>query len=183
MLASLYKYLVLNDTVSIPGVGNFKILRHSASLQHSAIHPPSSEIIFEPGTALADKNFYHFIALENNSTDVDAVRKLQDFAYQLKKEINSNAFVELKGLGVLSKNSIGEIIFKPASSAQNYLPVLNLQDVLHRSEDTFVTSSEEESAIETEEEVIKKDRWWIWATVLAVLAIAAIAYFYWQEGM
>jgi nucleoid DNA-binding protein len=185
MLNSLYKFLVLHDHVSIPGVGTFSVQRTSASYDGSAFKPPRQEIQFQPGTALADKKFYDFLAADHQFSGLDAVRKFQDFAYQLKKDIHSKNFVELAGLGILKNNNVGEIIFE-SSEVNSYFPKLSPTEVQHQHSSVADNTFTQEIIVDAEEEVdeddvVKKDRWWIWATVLAILALAAIGYFYMTE--
>jgi nucleoid DNA-binding protein len=176
MLNVLYKYLLLNDHVGIPGIGNFTVARTAADFQGSTILPPRQQISFQPGSALTDKNFYHFLAGEKNISEVDAVRRFQDFAYELKKDIQANPFVEFAGLGSLRRNNTGELYFEPAIVADKYFPVLTPEQRTSHDSETYNVPEEMER-----EEVARKDRWWIWAIVLGLLAVAAIVYFYFQE--
>lgn len=185
MLNSLYKFLVLNDHVSIPGVGTFSVQRTPAFFDRG-FQPPKENIHFTAGTALAEKKFYDYLAADHGYSEVDAVRKFQDFAYNLKKQIQSHDFVELSGLGMLKKNQVGEIVFDAAES-NNYFPVIKPSEIERQQTIPAAEASVAqephsiaEEAID-EEEVIAKDRWWIWATVLAMLALAAIGYFYMTE--
>jgi nucleoid DNA-binding protein len=180
MLNVLCKYLVLNDNVGIPGIGNFTVKRTASQSNGFTFYPPMHEIAFQPGSALTDKNFYHFLALEKNISEVDAVRKFQDFAYQLRKDIQSYPFVELSGLGVLKRNNTGELYFESAVVSNKYFPVLSPEEIASPVEEP-VSDQVEQEIYSEEEAPVKKDRWWIWATVLALLALAAIGYFYMQE--
>jgi len=185
MLTALYKYLVLNNIVAIPGVGNFTVVDKPAHINASIIHPPQQLLSFQPGTALTDKKFYSFLAHEKGVSEVDAVRKFQDFAYQLRKDIQANNHVELTGLGTFTKNATGDLAFQSSLSAGTFFPSIPLKPI---PEPVIITSTEkeiEEHGIEVypEEEALPKDRWWLWAVVLAILAFAAIGFYFWQEGM
>jgi hypothetical protein len=182
MLNVLYKYLILNGNVGIPGVGSFTTKKITSQSTGSSFAAPKDIISFESGTALTDKNFYHFLALEKGISDVDAVRKFQDFAYQLRKDLQSNLTIEFSGIGVLKKNNHGEVVLDSTVSTDKYFPVITPVKV---SPNTAIEKQtviqDDKSVIESEdEEIVKQDRWWMWATVLALLAIAAIAFFYWQ---
>jgi hypothetical protein len=179
MLDVLYKYLVLTDHAGIPGIGSFNIKRSSAQFKGSSFYPPVTEVTFQPGTALTDKNFYHFVAEEKGISEVDAVRKFQDFAYQLRKDIQSHAVIHLGGIGVLKKNSVGELNFETEFPG-NYFPTITPEAIVPGA--AAVVSEEPETTGLEEETIVKKDRWWIWATVLALLALAAIGFFYMQEN-
>ncbi len=181
MLDSLYKFLVLNDNVGIPGVGIFSVANTPAKFDGSSFTSPSQQIQFEKGAALTDKSLYQFLAAEQGITEVDAVRRFQDFAYQLRKDIQSNSFVELSSIGLLRKNNLGELDFEPSSAITNYLP--NLVPVEVEQTATHLIQSESEVVSEEylTENTSSEDRWWIWPTVLALLALAAIGYFYMTE--
>lgn len=187
MLTALYKYLVLNEIVAIPGVGNFTITNIPATLKVSVIHPPQQVLSFHAGTALTDKKFYSFLAAENGVSEVDAVRKFQDFAYQLRKDIQSNNHVELTGLGTFTKSTTGELTFQPILSLDPLFPSISVKEVAAPA-----TSIEAEAEVQMEEhgievypedEAIPKDRWWIWPLILAVVALAAIGFYFMQEGV
>jgi len=182
MLDSLYKFLVLNNNVGIPGVGVFSIVKAPAKFDGTSFRSPVAQMQFEKGAALTDKNLYKFLAAEQFITEVDAVRKFQDFAYQLRKDLQSFSFVELSGIGFLRKNHLGELAFEPSSPATNYLPTLIPVEV--QQSETHSIQPETEVVVSEEypiENTSAKDRWWIWATVLALLALAAIGYFYMTE--
>jgi hypothetical protein len=180
MLNVLYKYLVLTNHVGIPGIGNFSIERSDSQFRGASIHPPVREVLFQPGSALTDKNFYHFLAQEKNISEVDAVRKFQDFAYDLKKCIQLNPFVEITGLGFLKRNNTGEIYFESTLNPDRYLPVLTPGERSVPVPEQTVLENGDESTF-AEDTIVKRDRWWIWAAVLAFLALAAIFYYYSQE--
>ena len=186
MLNSLYKFLLLNNNVSIPGIGSFFIERTAAVVNAGSVIPPKHQVQFQPGTALADRNFYSFLALETGSNEVEAIRKFQDFAYQLRKDIQSHPHVQLSGLGILQKNAVGEIEFQPSISADHYFPVIPLIQPEKVEEKVVDEPMDEHHGIEVypeDEQPIKKDRWWIWAITLTVIALAAITYYYMQQGV
>ena len=169
MLTALYKYLVLNEIVAIPGVGNFTVKRIPATVIASVIHPPQQVLSFQAGTALTDKKFYSFLAEENGFSEVDALRKFQDFAYQLRKDIQTNNHVELTGLGTFTKNATGELEFQSALSLDTFFPSIPLKEI--DKPITPISTAEEivEHGIEVypEDDVVPKDRSWIWALVLS----------------
>lgn len=181
MLDALYKYLILNDSVSIPGVGSFHVKRSAAAFDQGThiFYPPASEIKFEQGTALTDTKFYHFLSREKGVSEVDAVRKFQDFAYQLRKDIQTHPFVELSNIGVLKRNGLGDVVFESSVSTRKYFPSIAPAETGDSQEETIIAEKEDIG----EEASMTKDRWWIWATVLALLALAAIGYFYMQDSL
>ncbi len=173
------KYLALHRHASIPGVGAFAIAHEPAILDEAAqiIYPPVSKVVYTPGTALTDKHFYDFLAAELSINEVEAIRKFQDFAYDLKNKINHQSKVDVRGLGVLYKNSLGEISFDNEESAEYFTPIhLEQLNVIADTE------SDEQSTIEAyEEEVPAKDQWWLWALLLGLVGVGALIYYYYTN--
>ncbi len=185
MLNELYHYLILNKIAAIPGVGNFAITSKPAHIDSGIIYPPQQQLLFQQGTALTDKKFYTFLAEQIKISEVDAVRKFQDFAYQLRKDIQSNSQVELSGLGIFKKEATGELAFESTLSLHQFFPTIKLNELAESVLPTPHSNQEiEEHGIEVypEDEVVKKDRWWIWALILTIIALAAIGIYYMQEG-
>lgn len=182
MLQHFYRYLLLNRQASVPGVGSFSIETFPASFEVNSINPPQHLISFKAGSALTDKQFYQFLASETGMSEVDAVRKFQDFAYQLRKDLQSNPQLHVTGLGILKRSATGEIAFEPQNSIQQFFSPVRLTEVQKQDDITVEDDAGSSHGIEVEEEVepIKKDYWWIWALLLAVTALAVIGYFYMQ---
>lgn len=177
MLVPVYKYLILHDHVSIPGIGSFTVQHSPSGISDNTILPPKQHIAFEAGSALTDKQFYQFLAAETGMNEVESVRKFQDFAYQLRKDIQSNPHIGLNGFGTFRKTPTGEITFEPVVTLDHYFtpvaPSSIEKNELIQEEEAVVESNET-----VEEVIIKRDYWWIWAIIFTILALAAIGYFY-----
>lgn len=191
MLNDVFKYLVLHDHVSIPGIGNFSIRKEPAHWEGNTLRPPMPVVVFEPGTALTDKRFYRFIAAEQGITEVEAVRHFQDVAYQLRKDLQANTSIELSGWGTFTKDNAGQPIFHSSLDLSTYLPGLTPVALVKPSQndrgDSDINRNEAEFAGTTEaEEVVEStarpDRWKVWALILGGAAILAILIHLMQEG-
>ena len=180
MLQHFYKYLLLHRHAGVPGVGNFSLEMKPSSIEGNAIHPPQHYIEFHPGSALTDKQFYQFLAAETGMSEVDSVRRFQDFAYQLRKDLQSHPQVDLHGLGLLKRSPTGEIAFEHVNGVQQFFAPIALKEIQKAEEFAGEEPPPAMHGIETEEEteVVKKDYWWIWAILLAVTALAIIGYFF-----
>lgn len=182
MYPLILKYLLLNRQVSIPGVGYFEIQRIPAKLDflHSTIKAPQEEIIFKNETALADKNFFKFLANEMQVDEIDSIKQFHEYAHYLKAEISQNSTVELPQLGVIQKDSIGKLQFINKLSLDNFFSDTYVTHVDKKEAEKVVTS-ETSTNYEQEEEVYieetpKKDLWWVWAIVLGVIGLIALYY-------
>ncbi len=185
MFQLLYQYFVLNGHVSIPGVGNFTVEHIPARIDfiNSCIQAPSHLVKFKNETAFADKKFYEFAAAEMKADEIDAIKKFHEFAYQLKSDVNTYKEVVLPEMGILKKDMLGALIFEPTPVLHNYFPTASIE---HSEEELTYTPNEliegEEvqvhEEISEEEALVKRDYWWIYAIILGIAGIAAIAYYY-----
>lgn len=181
MLNALYQYLVLNDHVSIPGIGSFSVKRSPAVYSGTTIQPPAAEIVFQSGTSITEKQFYDFLAAHHNLSAVDAVRRFNDFAYQLKQQLSAQKMVELSGFGRLLKNAGGELVFESAVNTAEYFRPITPKRVETPSIQATVTTVSPVVDEEPDEVTRPADRWWITAIILAVVACAAIGFYFMTE--
>lgn len=183
MYPLIYKYLLLNKQVSIPGVGNFEIQRIAAKLDflHNTIKAPQEDVIFKNETALADKNFFKYLALEMNIDEIDSIKQFHEYAHLLKSEINNKSSVELPQLGILKKDSLGKLQFENLLSIEDYFVDTHVTH-LDKKEVEKVVVNESKAVINSEEEDIyiedtpTRDLWWVWAILLGIIGLAALYY-------
>ncbi|MCW3113230.1 MAG: hypothetical protein JWR18_1626 [Segetibacter sp.] len=193
MLRILYKYFILNKKAVIPGVGVFHIQRQPASLDfaNKTFVSPSAEISFTQADVDADTTFYSFLSKEKQIEEPDALLYFTNFINRVKESLHTMGRVELAGFGVLSKDVEGSLKFQPANPLPSFFENVAV-------ERTIVEAPQQESGVnikkkkgnkiegvetsEVEAVSNKKDYWWIFAIVLAVVAIASIFYYYSQNG-
>lgn len=192
MYPSIYKYFLLHKKLNIPGIGCFVIKNTTATFKenNSVIQPPIAAISFNTETALADKSFFKFLSNDLHINEVDAIKHFHDFAYQLQNGIARTEGIILPGMGILKKQPTGGYFFEEENYAKKYSPAIVI-DVKNAgfnkekitSHQTTYTLPDNENSLQDEtltnealEEKSAKDYWWIFAIVLAVVGIAAIAY-------
>ena len=186
MFHILYKYLILNKQLSIPGIGHFYI-EHEPARPDAAgdvIHSPLPVIKFTNTVTTADRNFFEFASQELAIEQWDTIRQFHDFSYNLKNDVNTYASIELPGMGSLRRNNLGGLSFEPAMVLDEYFPEIKVPMPLQQETqeanipaETPVTESEPGEDVE-DDTPPTKDRWWVAAVVLGVIGIAAIVYYY-----
>ena len=193
MFQLIYKYLIIHQHVPLAGVGVFYLTRKPAKhdVANKLISPPVLSIDFKPPTTTDNKGFFTFLSKEKGFDEVSAIKYFNDFVRQIKHDVNAHKPVDLPGLGILRKNANGDVSFEPANIVATYFPPVIAEPVLRekasyeiRVGETRRTSSQMQEALQNEPEtvLVRKDYWWIYAIVLAVLGIAAIVYYYQQNG-
>jgi hypothetical protein len=196
MLQLLYKYLILNKKVSVPGLGYFYIHRQPASLDFSnkQFVAPSARIAFTEGEGTVDKVFYNFLSSEQQIDEPAAIRIFDGFASAMNKKLNSSGALQLPGLGQLTKDGAGRLHFEsvpPLTSFYNNVSTDRITDEISVGHEQPILAVENEPVIteethELETEPVytsaKKDYWWVYALIIASISVAAIAYYYYQNG-
>lgn len=186
MLKPISKYLALYHHLNIPGVGSFHLATAPAALRGNELLPPGQSLVFAPGTAVTDKRFYEYLATETGLSEVDAVRRFQDYAYELRKRIQAGSSVQFGQWGILGRSAGGEIMFEPQPPTEIYYPSIDLsipvQEQSSPAREAVAEYAEPTAEGETEiAEAPRSDPWWLWTLLLALAAMAAIVYYYMSE--
>lgn len=192
MFNILYKYFILNRRLYLPGIGVLTTLRQSASLDYGkkAFIPPSVSIDFKAGEGGANEGFYNFLCGQQQVEKAEAVQLLQQFTQQLNERLTLEGRVDLPGLGTFIKKG-GKVQFEAALHVTDLYPNISI-DTSRRSRSNLemVDADVDGRPMLASERVhagagiepVGKSYWWVYAIVLAFLSIAAIAYYYFQNG-
>ncbi len=185
MYPLVYKYLMLNKKVSVPGIGNFSIDTKPAFIEHgNLLQPPVSNIQFKAETALADRNFYEFIASEMHIEDVDAIKQFHEFSYELRGSASYADGLQFPGIGTLKKQSNGSFLFEEEQNTVDFYKPFTIKETVEAEKIVAAeipTIEPDYSNLEltpTDEADQPRDLWWVYAIALAVIGIAAIVYNY-----
>lgn len=193
MLQILYKYLLINKKASIPGIGVFYIHRLPASYDFSnkTFIPPSASISFINGDVIPEKKFYSFLSKDQQIDEQAAVTQFTGFTQGLKESLQSTGTLDLPGFGCLSKDVTGKLEFRPekplpsfftAITTENTVPNVLPENSAEPALTDKVVSPGEMVNEGSAKSGNKKDYWWVYAIILAAIAIAAIIYYYKING-
>ena len=189
MFNLLYKYFVLNQQLSIPGIGVFVMEKEPAKVDaaHNVIHAPLQVVKFKQQGPQMDNSFYGYLAKELDIEVLDAIQEYHDFATDLKNEVQEKKWIELPNLGTLTQGVKDEIKFKSAPVIREYFPLVHVEnistvtsDALEAEEPVIIGASEEKVLFTKVKK--QRDYWWVFALLLGALAIGAIAYYYYTHG-
>jgi len=111
----IYRFLILNGKVSLPGIGSFEIIHLPAinELNKQQIISPSSITKFSTGElhsevpALLNYLVRHLNILEKNAFDLVSV-----FCSDIKNDLEAGSIVSWKGLGKLGISTDGVLVFE-----------------------------------------------------------------------
>lgn len=113
MYEQLYQYLIQQHVLAIPGIGSFLLERIPAQVDfpNRRVEPPAYTIALQPATAPTSRRFLHWLSNTLQISEWEAVVRFNEFAFELKKQLNGGNTIHWKGVGTLSKGLGGEIKF------------------------------------------------------------------------
>jgi nucleoid DNA-binding protein len=186
MYPIIRKYLLQYKKVSVPGIGNFSIEIQSSFFteEQTILQAPQNIIVYKPETALADRIFYDYLAKELRINEVEAIKHFHEFTYQLKQDISNADSTVLPGIGTLIKQPNGSFSFEQEAVLNDYFSAIKVEQPLQKNtddlSDAIIIREQNFNHIEltpvTDVDNEKKDYWWVFAIVLAIVGIAAIIY-------
>ena len=177
-------YLFQNKTCPLPGLGNLSVVAGKAELEflNNAIKAPAPRIVFE-ATENDASNLLDYIATKTDSTILQTIDRLGHFCNTLKAATIANHPATLDGVGNFFTDSSGKINFKSSQLPVAFLQPVTAERVIHPQAEhpILVGDKETTNTLMTEyynEAPVKKNRWWIWAVVLAAIALIAIVVYF-----
>jgi hypothetical protein len=171
MQSLVHKYFVLHHQIVLPGIGSLQIIPQTSSIDvANKLYPPINNFVFNSETTLlADKTFYHFLAKELEVEQIEAIKKFHEYIYEIKATASEGNVIQFNGIGIISKQADGTFTFQQEKSVFDFFPTIQLPE----KPNTSVHKELADSTISDASE-IQHDKWWIFAIVLAVVALAAI---------
>ncbi|MFT3824516.1 MAG: hypothetical protein QM731_11370 [Chitinophagaceae bacterium] len=195
MTEVLTSYLLQHKSLSIPGLGSLYIERIPAQTDfvNKRILPPDYHFRFDKYFDAPDKDFFSYLAQQNDMVDYEAIKWYNEWAYDLRNEIRNGNPVEWPGIGTLKKDISGEIIFEAIGGgiASSLEPAPATRVIRNRSQHTMLVGDREvtkeivlddENAVSDEETQTSGSKWWIYAIIIGVLSLAVIFFHFYSNG-
>lgn len=188
MYSELYRYLIRYNELPIPGVGTFSISRIPAVIDFTAkkIHAPVYGVNFHPDSYLPGRHFFNWLSEERKISDREAIFLFNDFAFDMKQNLEKGARISWKGVGEIKKSKQGDITLDPDKLVQEEsIPAekimrLNYEHMVRVGEDQK-TSGEMTELLSRSE--TKKNTWWIWAIAVGIIALMFIGWYLSEHGL
>lgn len=164
--------LFQNKVCRLPGIGTLFMVTHPAATDfaNASIKSPVETIDFIVQQS-GEKVFNEFSAISE----------------LLKKTIPENGNFFLKGIGIFSRDNSGVIQFAPISIDHIFTPPVTAERVIRQdAEHAMLVGDQQTTNVQmteyfSEQEPLK-DKWWIWAIVLAALGIILLLVYFYRYG-
>ena len=100
---------------------------------------------------------------------IEAIKKFHEYIYEIKATASEGNVIQFNGIGTISKQSDGTFTFQQEKNAFDFFTTIQLSEKPNTSVDNNLVDSTISDSNENQ-----KDKWWVYAIVLAVVALAAI---------
>jgi hypothetical protein len=183
--ALLHEYFIQNGSITIPGVGTFRMQRISAQVDFASrkMLPPSYTIRYDHRHDSAHRELFDYFAMKSGLPELEAIKQVNNYAYDLKDSLLKGRTIPLEGFGKLLPDNGSGFQFEADRLHYEFIPGVTAERVIRldsehqiRVGDEQKTSSEMEAILS--EEVAEPglwDRFWFRALCLASLALLLIA--------
>ena len=190
----LISYLLQNKTISIPGLGSMYIERIPAQTDfvNKRILPPDYHFRFDKYFDAPDKDFFAYLAQQMNRADYEAIKWYNEWAYDLRNKIRDGQEVEWKNVGVLKKDTTGDIVFEAAGAIGTLQEPAPANRVIHiHAQHTMLVGDHEvvreftaeEGEHVLEDTYVEKESWWLYALIIAAIALSVIFFHFYKNGV
>jgi hypothetical protein len=198
MTEALTSYLLQHKSISIPGLGTVYIERIPAQTDfvNKQILPPSYHFRFDKYFDAPDKEFFTYLAQQKDIADYEAIKWYNEWAYELRNKLRTDEMVEWKGVGALRKDISGEIVFEAAGAIPSSQKPAPATRVIHgNTQHTMLVGDQQVTREITQEETtttnypeypeeteVEKSSWWIYALIIAAIALSIIFFQFYKNG-
>lgn len=191
MFAVLNAYLFQHRSISIPGLGTIYLetLPAESDVVDRTMLPPVYRFRFDKYFDAPDKEFFGYLASQQNMLDFEAIKWYNEFSFELRNRIRAEDQVSWDGVGILKKDGSGNVLFESVKAPAFFLqptPAMRVQreDAQHTLVvgDRERTSGEMNEWLQEENNGRRRISWWVIAIVLAVAGLAVLGWHFYTNG-
>ncbi|MCC7400895.1 MAG: hypothetical protein IT214_05375 [Chitinophagaceae bacterium] len=180
MYDQLYRLLILNKELNIPGIGNFSVNRKHAGSDfvEKLIYPPVYSITLQKDNGTLTQNFISSLAESLNIPDKEAIAGFNDFVFNIKQKLLAGEAVEWNGVGTLTMSGSGTIRLQAAEVPVIDEPVIAQKMIREHAEHTVLVGEKEHTSTEMtgilSQQETKKINWWMVPLIIGLLLLLLI---------
>ena len=190
MIAILNSYLIQHKSICIPGLGTIYLERIPAinDFSNRQLLPPSYKYRFDKYFDAPDKEFFSFLASNQNMAEYEAIKLYNEFAYDLRDRIRKEERFDWPQVGILMRDATGEIQFKSELIQPGFVQPVPANRVIRQDARHAILVGDQELTTDhmtellSEEVHVEKESWWIYALIIFAVALVIVFFYLYQNG-
>jgi nucleoid DNA-binding protein len=190
MYRDLYQYLISNQQLQIPGIGNFQIERTPAQTDfpNKVIHAAGYSIRLRSLSETNSRQFYNWLADLLHISEREAIVRFNDFVFELQKRLSSGESIDWKGVGSLTKDQTGTINFLPSPVEFDFNGPVTAHKVLREKAEHKIRVGEEERTSVQMTEILaqpgsERSYWWVYALAAGIIIFIFTGWYLSEHGV
>lgn len=192
MYKILYQYLIFNEQLSLPGVGTISLQRTPARLDiaNKVYLAPGYNFVMDSSNDKPSKKLFDWLSDSLQISEWEAIRRVNEFSFDLKNKIASTGEVNWDHVGVLHRNETGNIVLDSltiVSEAEG--PVVAEKVIRENVQHTMLVGERERTSSEMEMLLLesggkkKKDWGWMISIILVIILVMFIGIYFSEKGL
>jgi len=181
----LYDYFIQTGSLSLPGVGTFRMERISAQTDNAGrrLLPPTFTVRYDRREDAPKRDMFAYLARRNGGAEIQGVRVVNHLSYSIRTRLLQGESCELPGIGPLLPDNGTGFRFEPNRIQYDFIPDLPIRRVQREDDrhpirvgDEWVTRAEQEERLleSAEAQPGRRMPWKAAAWVLGLLALALV---------
>ena len=194
MLEILHQYLIQNKSLSLPGLGTLQ-MQHIPAISNFSDHvilPPTHKVMLDDMQDTPGKSLFQYVASKMGIEEWEAIKKINDFSYELKNRLKERKSFEWHKIGILSYDEAGNIILDAQTISYSFMQPVPAVRVIRADASHLILRGDTEVSgsflpANTPEKIAASGKnvfhkWWFWAAVLAIASSALLALHFYNNG-
>lgn len=189
MINLIRTYLLQYKSISIPGLGTIYIEKTPAQSDfvNRQLLPPSYHYRFDKYFDAPGKEFLTYLAARKKIEDYEAIKVYNEWALQLRNSISAETPAIIEGIGELRRNGSGDVVFEASVKPAIYYEPLPAERIIRtNARHTMLVGDKETTNVEMtdylHETHKEKKPWWVYALIVAAVALVAIIFTLYKNG-
>lgn len=188
-MEALNRYLFHHKRLSIPGLGTLYMERVPARTDfvNARILPPVYRFRFDQYFDAPEEDLFVYLSKQLALPDYEAIRWYNEFAYGIRAKIRAEEQAIWPGLGRFVSDDRGEISFETAQPPFALAEPVVATRIIRQHADHAVLIGDHETTVAALSERsaegihVERESWWIYALVIAAVAISLGAYHFFMQ--
>ena len=190
MIAILNSYLLQHKSISIPGLGTIYLEKIPAmnDFSNRQLLPPSYKFRFDKYFDAPDKEFFSFLASNQELAEYEAIKQYNEFAYDLRDRLRKEEYFNWPQVGMLMRDATGEIQFKSDLIQPGFVQPVPARRVIRQDARHALLVGDQELTTDhmtellSEEVHVEKESWWIYALIVFAVGLSILFFYLYQHG-
>ncbi len=184
MFSLLHQYLINCSSVVLPGIGTLQFANAPAQMANGLILSPKQTLVLVSNDIREDepKKLIVFLSKHLDMPETQAHTLFEHFLQTIKNTIAEKKAMVWGKLGTFKQDDSGVIRFIQSNELDAYLPPVEATWINSHNASKYdlLIGESETNNVDVQEEwgaaKHKKNYWWVWAIIIAVVALTVIVY-------